>query len=113
LVGKELVNSVAERFGTFRRNFFASPFEMVMTAISEEKPTNPGLGNLCFSLRSTEKTWIIYNSTESSDVGALKNMTVYFGISFNEKSEQQIVRILLTVPNVTYLRRNLLKPRST
>jgi hypothetical protein len=87
---------VADRFATFRRNFFAAPIEMMMNALLEDKPTT--IGNLCYSLRPNEKTWLIYNSKFPRDVGVQKNMTVYFGISFNEKSEQQIVRILLTVP---------------
>lgn len=64
LEGNELINSVAERFATFRRNFFASPFEMVMNALVDEKSVpSTGLGNLCFSLRPKEKTWLIYNSS--------------------------------------------------
>jgi len=70
---------------------------MVMNALIDEKAASLGLGNLCYSLRPNEKTWVIYNSMFGGYIGALKNMTVYFGISFNDKSEQQIVRILLTV----------------
>ena len=98
LSGNELLASVAERFGMFKRNFFASPFEMMMNALADEKSTTPAsIKNLCYSLSPTEKTWLIYNSNEGEYVGTLKNLTVYFGLSFNDKSEQQIVRILLTV----------------
>lgn len=87
--GAALISSIAERFGLFKRNFFASPFEMMMHKLADPKAEKSN-SKLSFSLRPNEKTWLIYDANQ-------RNMTVCFGISFTDRAEQQIVRTLITV----------------
>lgn len=60
--GAELIKSIAQRFGTFKRNFMASIFEIYMEAVKNKQK----IGNLTFALHPKERTWIVYNCNESS-----------------------------------------------
>lgn len=61
LQGNQLLTEIANRFGTFKRNFFASPIEIIMNAVK----SNTQAKNLCYSLRQGEKTWIVHNGKQS------------------------------------------------
>lgn len=93
LQGNQLLTELADRFGTFKRNFYASPIEIVMNAVKNKTEGKC----LSYSVRPGEKTWILHNSKHMLYLAKQNTMTIYYGISFLEKAEQQVVKILLTV----------------
>lgn len=79
--GAQLISGVAQRFGTFKRNFLASIFEMYMEAVKNKQK----IDNLTFALHPKERTWIVYNCTRLLKLETQNSMSVIYGLSFTDK----------------------------
>lgn len=103
ITGRKKFDTVFEmlsrKMATIKRHFFASPYEMMLDAIAhnEKSKETRMVPNLSYNLKpqSHERIWIIFNSTPTNNTE--NQFSVFYGISFDNISEQQLCKIFFSV----------------
>lgn len=110
ITGRKKFDTVFEmlsrKMASIKRHFFASPYEMMLEAIAhnEKSKETRMVPNLSYNLKpnSHERIWIIFNSTLT--LYSENQFSVFFGISFDNISEQQLCKIYFSVHFLSYFR---------
>ena len=83
------MDKISTDFSKFRRHFYGSPFERMLTATEEGTTCE----NLEFSTRENERTWIISFEETQGD----KSVSVFYGLGFTDPVDKTIAKLILDV----------------